>query len=48
MLSPGDGKTQYLSVGLRAEPISSLRAVVYQFAPSRSGEHARAFLQLAR
>lgn len=46
MLSPGNGKTHrdYLWAYAPSQ-FSSLRAVVYQFAPSRSGEHARAFLQ---
>ena len=45
MLAPGKGKTQkaylWAYASARSEP---LKAVVYDFAPSRSGEHARAFL----
>ena len=44
MLSPGDGKTHRAYLWAYApSQLSSLRAVIYQFAPSRSGEHARAF-----
>ncbi|CAG9186980.1 IS66 family transposase ISBcen19 [Cupriavidus pampae] len=46
MLSPGDGKTHRAYLWAYApSQLSSLRAVIYQFAPRRSGEHARAFLQ---
>ena len=45
MLAPGKGKTQraylWAYAAARSEPI---QAVVYDFTPSRSGEHARAFL----
>lgn len=45
MLAPGKGKTQraylWAYAAARSEPI---KAVVYDFTPSRSGEHARAFL----
>lgn len=44
-LAPGTGKTHrsYLWAYATGE-FESLRAVVYDFTPSRSGEHARAFL----
>jgi transposase len=45
MLAPGKGKTQraylWAYAAARSEPI---KAVVYDFTPGRSGEHARAFL----
>jgi len=45
VLAPGKGKTQraylWAYAAARSEPI---KAVVYDFAPGRSGEHARAFL----
>ena len=45
MLEPGRGKTQraylWAYASARSEP---LKAVVYDFAPGRSGEHARIFL----
>jgi transposase len=45
MLSPGKGKTHRAYLwAYTATQFSSLRAVVYDFAPSRAGEHARAFL----
>lgn len=45
-LSPGDGKTHRAYLWAYApSQLSSLRAVIYQFAPRRSGEHACAFLQ---
>jgi len=45
MLAPGNGKTHraYLWAYAPSE-FEKMRAVIYQFAPSRSGEHARAFL----
>lgn len=46
MLSPGNGKAHRAYLWAYApSQFSSLRVVVYQFAPSRSWEHARAFLQ---
>lgn len=45
MLSPGDGKTHRAYLWAYAAGVfEPLRAVVYDFQPSRSGEHARAFL----
>jgi hypothetical protein len=46
MLSPGKGKTHraYLWAYTPTQ-FSDLRAVVYDFADSRAGEHARAFLE---
>ena len=45
MLSPGKGKTHRAYLwAYTATQYSSLRAVVYDFANSRAGEHARAFL----
>lgn len=45
VLAPGKGKTQraylWAYAAARSEPI---KAVVYDFSPGRSGEHARAFL----
>lgn len=45
MLSPGKGKTHKAYVWAHTSTrFSNLNAVVYDFAPGRSGEHARAFL----
>jgi len=45
MLAPGTGKTQRAYLWAYAAAVTQpLRAVVYDFTPSRSGEHARAFL----
>ena len=45
MLSPGKGKTHRAYLwAYSATRFSDLRAVVYDFAHSRAGEHARAFL----
>ncbi|SIQ60330.1 IS66 C-terminal element [Pseudacidovorax sp. RU35E] len=45
MLAPGKGKTQRAYLWAYASARSeTLKAVVYDFTPSRSGEHARAFL----
>ena len=45
MLSPGKGKTHRAYLwAYTATQFSALRAVVYDFANSRAGEHARAFL----
>ena len=45
MLAPGKGKTQRAYLWAYAAAISEpISAVVYDFAPGRSGEHARAFL----
>jgi transposase len=45
MLAPGNGKTHRAYLWAYApSKLSGLRAVVYAFAPSRSGEHARDFL----
>lgn len=45
MLAPGMKKTQRAYVwAYAASPFAALRAVVYDFSPSRAGEHARAFL----
>jgi transposase len=45
MLSPGKGKTHRAYLwAYTATQFSDLRAVVYDFADSRAGEHARAFL----
>ncbi len=46
MLSPGKQKTHKAYVwAYTSTAFSDLNAVVYDFAPSRSGEHARRFLQ---
>ena len=46
MLKPGAGKTQRAYLwAYTPTPYDSLRAVVYDFAPSRAGEHCRTFLQ---
>lgn len=46
MLSPGNGKAHRAYLWAYApSQLSPLRAVVYQFAPRRSGEHARVFLR---
>ena len=45
MLSPGKGKTHRAYLWAYATgPLEPFKAVVYDFTPSRSGEHARAFL----
>ncbi len=45
MLSPGDGKTHRAYLWAYAAGVfEPLKAVVYDFQPSRSGEHARKFL----
>lgn len=45
MLAPGMKKTQRTYVWVyTASPFADLCAVVYDFSPSRAGEHARAFL----
>ncbi|MCL7462849.1 IS66 family transposase, partial [Pseudomonas sp. NW5] len=45
MLAPGMKKTQRAYVWAYAtSPFAALRAVVYDFSPSRAGEHARTFL----
>jgi transposase len=45
MLSPGDGKTHRAYLWAYAAGVfEPLKAVVYDFQPSRSGEHARNFL----
>ncbi|MEX3816744.1 transposase, partial [Paraburkholderia sp. BR13439] len=45
MLSPGKGKTHRAYLwAYTPTHYSELRAVVYDFADSRAGEHARAFL----
>jgi transposase len=45
MLAPGTGKTHRAYLwAYAAGAFESLRAVVYDFTPSRSGEHARRFL----
>ncbi|CAD6563428.1 hypothetical protein LMG24235_08672 [Paraburkholderia sabiae] len=45
MLSPGKGKTHRAYLWAYATTqYASLKAVVYDFADSRAGEHARAFL----
>ena len=45
MLAPGMKKTQRAYVwAYAASPFADRRAVVYDFSPSRAGEHARAFL----
>jgi transposase len=46
MLSPGKKKTHQAYIWAYASTSqSALRAVVYEFAPSRAGKHAREFLQ---
>ena len=46
VLTPGAKKTHRAYVLVYATPASAdIRAVVYDFRPSRSGEHGRAFLQ---
>src|SRR5690606_15387633 len=46
MLKPGAGKTQRAYLwAYTPTSYDSLRAVVYDFAPSRAGEHCRTFLQ---
>jgi transposase len=46
MLKPGAGKTQRAYLwAYTSTSYDSLRAVVYDFAPSRAGEHCRTFLQ---
>ena len=45
MLKPGNKKTHRAYVwAYTSTPFSALNSVVYDFAPSRSGEHARVFL----
>ena len=45
MLAPGDKKTHRAYVwAYSSTPSSALKAVVYDFSPSRAGEHARNFL----
>ncbi|GEM_PF-4461662 len=45
MLAPGENKTHRADVWAHStKPFSALRAVVYDFSPSRAGEHARNFL----
>ncbi|MCB1732088.1 MAG: IS66 family transposase [Halieaceae bacterium] len=45
MLAPGKKKTHQAYVWAYASPRqSALQAVIYEFAPSRAGKHARAFL----
>lgn len=45
MLAPGEKKTHRAYVwAYCATPFSALKAVVYDFSPSRAGEHARNFL----
>ncbi|WP_341782613.1 IS66 family transposase, partial [Ectopseudomonas mendocina] len=45
MLAPGTKKTQRAYVWAYApSPFADLKAVVYDFRPSRAGEHARSFL----
>ncbi|MEM8647639.1 MAG: IS66 family transposase [Pseudomonadota bacterium] len=46
MLAPGKKKTHQAYIWAYASPHqSALQAVVYEFAPSRAGRHARAFLE---
>lgn len=46
MLKPGNKKTHKAYVwAYTSTPYSVIKAVVYDFAPGRSGEHARAFLE---
>src|SRR5690606_18979516 len=45
MLKPGSGKTHRAYLWAYAPTVfDTLRAVIYDFTPSRAGEHARAFL----
>ena len=45
MLAPGEKKTHRAYVwAYSSTPFSALKAVVYDFSPSRAGEHARNFL----
>ena len=45
MLAPGKGKTHRAYLwAYSTTQFADLKAVVYEFAPSRAGEHARAFL----
>lgn len=45
MLAPGEKKTHWAYVwAYSTTPFSVLKAVVYDFSPSRAGEHARNFL----
>ncbi len=45
MLAPGEKKTYRAYVwAYCTTPFSTLKAVVYDFGPSRAGEHARNFL----
>jgi transposase len=45
MLAPGERKTQRAYIwAYSSTPFSALKAVVYDFSPSRAGEHARNFL----
>ncbi|MCI0915372.1 IS66 family transposase [Pseudomonas putida] len=45
MLAPGEKKTQRAYVwAYSTTPFSALKAVIYDFSPSRAGEHARNFL----
>jgi hypothetical protein len=45
VLAPGEKKTHRAYVwAYCTTPFSALRAVVYDFSPSRAGEHARNFL----
>ncbi|MFO7026422.1 IS66 family transposase [Pseudomonas aeruginosa] len=45
MLAPGEKKTHRVYVwAYSTTPFSALKAVVYDFSPSRAGEHARNFL----
>ncbi len=45
MLAPGEKKTHRAYVwAYSTTPFSALKAVVYDFSPSRAGEHARNFL----
>ena len=46
MLDPGAGKTHWRTCGPTPIGVSGIRSglVIYDFADSRAGEHARAFL----
>ncbi len=45
MLAPGEKKTHRTYVwAYTTTPFSALKAVIYDFRPSRTGEHARNFL----
>ena len=45
MLAPGEKKTHLASVcAYSTTPFSALKVMVYDFSPSRAGEHARNFL----